>query len=67
MQAIQNAVFSSIYERTSLYTDSVLVNTKPPQGFELLVNITWARVGISSYVSFSFLILMNFDICFIDK
>ncbi len=50
----QTHCFSSIYEGTSLYTtDSVLVNTKPPQGFELLLNITWARVGISSYMLLS--------------
>lgn len=45
--------FSSIYEWTALYTtDSVLLNTKLPQGFELLVNITFC-VGISRYMLLS--------------
>ncbi len=29
------------------------MNTKPPQGFELMVNITWTRVGISRYMLLS--------------
>ncbi len=29
------------------------MNTKPPQGFELMVNITWAHVGISRYMLLS--------------
>lgn len=46
--------FFSIYEWTALYTtDSVLLNTKLPQGFELLVYITWAHVGISRYMFLS--------------
>lgn len=47
-------LFFSIYEWTALYTtDSVLLNTKLPQGFELLVYITWAHVGISRYMFLS--------------